>query len=141
MITLFARYYLQIEALLFSNKGQSTRTGKIAQNVLSSGAFKFLSILISFLMVPVTLDYLDKARYGLWAALSSVLAWFFIFDIGIGNGLRNKFTELKAKGLNDEIKYYISTTYFLFSIMAVLIILIFIFINHFLSQIQNCIII
>jgi len=84
-------------------------------------------------MVPITLSYLSKAGYGLWSALSSVLAWFFIFDIGIGNGLRNKFTELKAAGKTDEIKYYVSTAYFIFALMALLIIIIFMVMNIFID--------
>ena len=78
-------------------------------------------MLISFIMVPITLSYLDKTRYGLWAALSSFLSWFFIFDIGIGQGLRNRFIELKAKGEIEKIKSYVSTAYFLFSVVVLFI--------------------
>jgi len=84
-------------------------------------------------MVPITLGFLDKTRYGLWAALSSVLAWFFIFDIGIGNGLRNKCTELMAKGDKTLLKKYVSTTYFIFSFLAALMILIYIIISQFID--------
>ena len=34
--------------------------------------------------------------YGL--TLSSIIGWFAFFDIGFGNGLRNKFAEAIAKG-------------------------------------------
>jgi O-antigen/teichoic acid export membrane protein len=37
--------------------------------------------------------------------------WFGFFDIGFGNGLRNKFAEAKATGNLERARIYISTTY------------------------------
>ena len=110
-----------------------TRNGKIFYNVSATIILKFINMFISFLMVPITLDYLDKVRYGLWAALSSVLSWFFIFDIGIGNGLRNKYIELKAKDKISEARSYVSTAYALFGILILIIIIVFFVANHFIS--------
>ncbi len=98
-------------------------------NLSASVIFKLINMAISFMMVPITLDYLDKSRYGLWAAISSLLAWFFIFDIGIGNGLRNKYTELKAKGRITETRSYISTAYCIFGFLALLFFIVFLFLN------------
>lgn len=125
--------FIQIKHFVNKMFRGNGRTSIVLKNVTISAIFKLLSILLSFIMVPITLEYLNKARYGLWAALSSVLAWFFIFDIGIGNGLRNKFIELKAKGRLSEIRNYISTTYFLFSVLAFIIIILFYFINYFIE--------
>lgn len=110
-----------------------SRSGKIKKNLLISVICKFFSILISFVMVPITLDYLDATRYGLWAALSTVIAWFFIFDIGIGNGLRNKFTESKAKGDFSQIRYYVSSAYFYFTGLVFIAIVIFLVANYFID--------
>ena len=114
------------------SKGKG-RTTQVLKNVALSSILKLISLVISFVMVPISLSYLSKAGYGLWAALSSILAWFFIFDIGIGNGLRNKITELKATGKTGDIKFYVSTAYFIFTIMAVVVILIFIIVNQFVN--------
>lgn len=111
----------------------ATRNGKIFANLSGAAVFKVINMVISFLMVPITLDYLDKTRYGLWAALSSVLAWFFIFDIGIGHGLRNKFIELKAKEDYAGIKIYISTAYAIFGCIAALVAVVFFIANRFVN--------
>jgi len=110
-----------------------SRNGKIFANLSGSLVFKLVNMAISFLMVPITLAYLDKTRYGLWAALSSILAWFFIFDIGIGNGLRNKYTELKAKGEFHKLQIYVSTTYVIFGAISVLLIAVFFMLNQFID--------
>lgn len=111
----------------------SGRTGTIAVNIYISLACKFLNMIISFIMVPITLAYLDKAAYGLWAAISSVIAWFFIFDIGIGNGLRNKYAECKAKNDLTSIKYYVSSAYFYFGAMFFALTIVFWIINHYIE--------
>ena len=110
-----------------------SRNGKIFYNVSASMVLKCINMLISFIMVPITLNYLDKTRYGLWAALSSLLSWFFIFDIGIGGGLRNKYIELKAKNNTSEIRHYVSTAYALFTIILIFIIIIFFICNYFIN--------
>lgn len=109
------------------------RTALILKNVGASTLLKAISITLSFIMVPITLDYLSKTGYGLWSALSSILTWFFIFDIGIGNGLKNKFIELKAQNKFKEIKYYVSTAYAIFVSLIFVVIVIFYFINEFIN--------
>lgn len=79
----------------------------------------------------MSLNYLSKTGYGVWATLSSVLSWFYIFDIGIGNGLRNKYTELKATNDHIKIRYYVSTAYFIFTLFVIILIPIFLFVDNF----------
>ena len=69
------------------------------------------SIVLNFLLVPLTLNFVDSDTYGIWLTLSSMVVWISFFDIGINNGLKNKLTE--AIALNDfELgKKYVSTTY------------------------------
>jgi hypothetical protein len=50
-------------------------------------------------------------KYGSWLTLRSIILWFAFFDIGLGNGLRNKFTEAKAPGNLERTRIYISTAY------------------------------
>ncbi|MEO0896551.1 MAG: hypothetical protein AAFY71_09150 [Bacteroidota bacterium] len=75
--------------------------------------FQVASILLGFVMVPVTLTFLDDntAAHGVWMVLSSFIAYFNFLDIGLGNGMRNKFAESKAKGDTEMARIYVSTTY------------------------------
>src|SRR5690606_10339481 len=52
------------------------------------------------------------------------------FDIGLGNGLRNKLSESNAKKKFEEGRMYISSTYFVLSIIALFVFVIFYFINQ-----------
>jgi len=118
---------------LFKKEYYRTRNGKIFANLSLSVLFKGIIVIISLITVPLTLNYLDKTRYGLWIALYSLLNWIFIFDIGIGNGLRNKVTELKAQDKASEIKNYVSTSYVIFGFLAIILAVLFIIINRFID--------
>lgn len=109
------------------------RTIRAKKNIIGSFLLKGISIIISLLLVPLTIDYLNPTKYGIWLTLSSVIGWFVFFDIGLGNGLRNKFAIAKAEGKDLLARVYISTTYAIIALIAVGLFVIFFSINQFLD--------
>ena len=109
------------------------RSIKAKKHILVSFLLKGISILISLLLVPLTIDYLNPTKYGIWITLTSVIAWFSFFDIGLGNGLRNKFAIAKAEKKFDLARTYISTTYAIITIISITLFILFILINQFLD--------
>lgn len=91
--------------------GSHARTAKANRNIVYSFLIKGLSIGCQFALVPLTLHYLDKERYGIWLTTASIVGWLSFFDIGIGNGLRNKLSEALANGDTRLAKVYVSTAY------------------------------
>lgn len=91
-------------------KGNSA-TVLVKKNIIGSFLLKIVSIIISFQVVPLTINFVNPTRYGIWLTLSSLMAWFFFFDIGLTNGFRNRFAEAKAKGKIKLARVYVSTTY------------------------------
>lgn len=109
------------------------RSIKARKNILGSFLLKGISIVISLVLVPLTIDYLNPTKYGIWLTLTSVIGWFVFFDIGLGNGMRNKFAEAKAIGDDVLARIYISTTYAIITIIAAVLFLAFFSINQFLD--------
>lgn len=97
---------------------KDARTKLAAKNIIASVFLKGGSILISFFLVPLTLGYLNEYEYGVWLTISSVLSWVYMFDIGLGNGLRNKLTEAIALGDKTLGKVYVSTTFFFMTLIV-----------------------
>lgn len=116
----------------FLNKG-SERTTLVKKNILATFFIKGLSVIISLLYVPLTLNYLNPTRYGIWMTLTSIVAWMGIFDIGLGNGLRNKLTEALAVGDKEKAKKYVSTAYAMLSIIVVSVCILFFIANHWIN--------
>lgn len=105
------------------------RSIKAKRNIIASFGLKGFSILVSFLLVPLTLNYLNPTKYGLWLTISSIIGWFGFFDIGLGNGLRNKLAEAFAVKDYKLAKAYVSTTYATLTLIMVGVFLLFLFIN------------
>lgn len=93
------------------------RTALIKKNILGSLAIKGVSVLINLLYVPLLIGYLDSERYGIWIVLSSIMTWFGFFDIGLGQGLRNKLTEAIVAKDDESARKLVSTGYFLMGII------------------------
>lgn len=114
-IIAFARGYLS---------NGSERTVKAKKNVLLMLLYKGGSIAISFLLVPLTINYVDSTNYGIWLTLSSMVAWMSFFDIGLNNGLKNKLTEALAYNNYELGRKYVSTTYAILTLIFVPLMLI-----------------
>ena len=128
-LSLVNKYFIAINVL---TKGHS-RSINIKKNILASLILKGLSVSISFILVPMSLSYLDIKQYGYWLTLSSIMGWMWMFDIGLGNGLRNKFAEAMAENNKELARIYVSTSYVIIAIIVALLCIIFLIINPYLS--------
>ena len=115
----------------YKQKGGRSRLAIL--NIILSFGSKGINILISLLLVPMTIHYVNQTRYGIWLTLSSIIAWISFFDLGLGNGMRNKFAEAKAKGNIELAKQYVSTTYFSIGTIVILLFITVSAINHFIN--------
>jgi O-antigen/teichoic acid export membrane protein len=120
-----------VEEKFFSHGDARSINAK--KNIAFSFVIKGLNILIGFALVPLTIKYATSSQYGIWLTLSSIIAWFGFFDIGFGNGLRNKFAEAVAKNQHGLAQIYVSTTYAILSIIITLVLLLFFCVNPLLN--------
>ncbi len=102
----------------FFNSG-SPRSQLIKKNIFGTFGLKAISMLTSFALVPLTIGYVSNQLYGVWLALSSVLNWIGLFDVGFGNGLRNRLTENLALGNMEKCQQYVSTTYYCLTLIFI----------------------
>lgn len=101
------------------------RTRKAQLNTVLGLVIKGGGMLISLLLVPLTIDYLSKDTYGTWLTISSVVTMMTFLDIGIGNGLRNKFSEAVSKQDTALARAYVSTAYVLFGAIQLILLAVF----------------
>ena len=109
IIMIFGRFF----------KSNSKRSSTVKKNIIWGAIIKITSILVSFMLVPMTINYVSSELYGIWLTLSSIIAWLGFFDIGFGLGLRNRLTTALAHGDLNLGKKYVSTTYFVLSLIFI----------------------
>lgn len=103
---------------------KSWRTKETMKSIALSFVAKAISIICNLLIVPMTIHYVNPTQYGIWLTLSSIIGWIGFFDLGIGNGFRNKYAESIAKGDTELAKQYVATSYFVIGGLMVVLLLV-----------------
>jgi O-antigen/teichoic acid export membrane protein len=129
---------IQANIYQFLNKGHQ-RSVRAKKNIVKSVLLKGGSVGISLALIPLTINYVNPTQYGIWLTLSSVIAWAAFFDIGLGNGLKNKLATAIALEDYSTARSYISTTYALLGGISVALFAVFCLVNPYINwqQILN----
>ncbi|OQW71742.1 MAG: polysaccharide biosynthesis protein [Proteobacteria bacterium ST_bin11] len=104
-----------------SHAVSNERTRNYLRQIKGSVIYKAVSMAASFCAIPVMIDYLGQEQFGIWSTLLTVMSWMVFFDLGIGNGLRNKVAEALAKNDRAEAAHYISSGYVLIGGIALIL--------------------
>ena len=94
------------------------------KNILSLFLNKGVAIIISLLLVPISINYLNKEEYGIWLTISSIISWISYFDVGLVHGFKNRFATAKANNDTALARQYVSTTYAVMFIVFSIVIVI-----------------
>ena len=114
-----------IHNIILKIRQLSNNSRIIAYNVAASFLIKGVSMIISLISTPLYISYFSDLKIlGIWYTLLSILSWFLSFDLGIGNGLRNKLVEDLVKRDFVSARKTISSA---FSSIGVITIILFIF--------------
>ena len=94
------------------------RTGNYLRQIKGAVVYRAVAMAASFVAIPLMIGYLGQERFGVWSTLLTVMSWIVFFDLGIGNGLRNKVAESLAKNERLEAVSYIASGYTLIGLIA-----------------------
>ncbi len=95
------------------------REKEIFFNIIGSFIIKGGSIVLGMFTIPAYMRYFESnSILGVWYTILTVINWIMTFDLGIGNGLRNKLAESLERGDNEKAKEYISSSYLAVFIIA-----------------------
>jgi O-antigen/teichoic acid export membrane protein len=92
----------------------------------STAIVKIFAVVINLVTVPLTINYLGAERYGLWMAISSLMAFMTFADLGLGNGLLNAVSRANGSNNKEEAKVAVSSTFFILLAIACILFVVFI---------------
>ena len=102
---------------IIASKYRSNR--RLVNNVIAAFVIKGAGLLINLASLPLYIRYLeDRTTLGVWFTMLTLVGWIISFDIGVGNGLRNKLTLALAKKDYEEGRYLISSSYGVMGLMT-----------------------
>jgi len=124
---------IKLKNFLYNNSESGKLTSALRLNVILSVLFKFISVITSLLLVPLTIKFVDTTIFGIWLTINSIVFWFSVLDIGLTNGLRNKLVKSLSIKDYELAKIYVSTTYIVMFFIFIAIGFILGFLNSFLN--------
>ena len=96
---------------------------------------QIISQILTFIAIPIYLNYLSDVEYGYWLTIGSVVIWISISDFGIGMALGRALMSVRAKltnqKLDQEINFLINTSLLLFLGCSILFFLVGLFVYPF----------
>lgn len=103
----------------FFKKPENERDAVIRNNVIGSLIFQFLTNLLGLLVVPLSLSYIDKEKYGIWINASVMVTWLQNMNFGMGFGMQNKVAQAMANDKPELAKEYVSIVYRYSTLIAI----------------------
>lgn len=101
-----------------SHRTKLAAYGAIA-NVIAKGSF----FAASFISVPLTVSYLGAEQYGIWIAISTLIAWLNISDFGFTSSLTNALSEANGKNDTSLAQRFVATAFWSLVIVSAFILL------------------
>jgi O-antigen/teichoic acid export membrane protein len=126
----FLRLY---RAVRYRDLAANSRTNIVLKNSFLTLFLKGFSILTNFVLVPLCLRAVSEKEYGIVLTITSIINWISFFDVGIGNGLRNKLGRALAENDNVLGRKYVSTAYFYLTVIFAGVLLLYTGIHPFLD--------
>jgi O-antigen/teichoic acid export membrane protein len=92
---------------------------KIAFSTVALGLSRIIGMLVTYLTVPIALNYLGSEQYGLWLAATSFLIIVASYsDGGISNGLVTETAKLISVGASSEIRKVLASAHLVVFLLA-----------------------
>jgi O-antigen/teichoic acid export membrane protein len=113
-----------------TEQGRSAeRYRRAAVTAASSVLARVLSSAAGVVSVPLAITYLGTERYGLWMAISSVVAMLGLADMGMGNGLLNAISTADGKSDEKSAIESVSSAFLMLTAVAAAILVIALVVN------------
>lgn len=97
----------------------------LRRNISYGLVYKFLTVCLTFLIVPLLIKGLGVENYGVWVTIFSVFGWVYLLDLGIGNGVKNNLTVAMSNKNYKEANEYITTAFVIVALISFFFFLIF----------------
>lgn len=115
-----------------NNTDKDSKT--VVLNMINTFLVKGGALIVGLLTTPAYMRFFDNnSVLGVWYTMLSVLTWVLYFDLGVGNGLRNKLVEAIAKKDTELQKKYISSAYLFLSAIALIVAIVLLIICQFVN--------
>jgi O-antigen/teichoic acid export membrane protein len=113
------------------------RVQAFARNLVSRYVLMAALTLSGLIVLPLNIRYLGEADYGLWILVTSVTTYFSVLELGYGGAIVKFVAEYRARQDARALNEILSTMFYVFSAIGILVYLCAIGISFLLPTIFN----
>jgi O-antigen/teichoic acid export membrane protein len=99
---------------------RSLRVRRVKLAIVTSLLMRPLSVMVSFITVPLFLKYLGTERYGLYETIGAMAMWLSLTDGGLGAGLQIRLQDCLVHGKEKLAQAYVSSLVIALGVVALL---------------------
>jgi O-antigen/teichoic acid export membrane protein len=114
-----------------------TSRRKLALNAVTNGLAFIAQLAVAFFLAPVLLHYLGRERYGAWSFVESFLAYFTLFDLGMGATLVRYVSKCQTEGDRQQLDSIVNASLLVFTLAGLLTIILGFGIFYIILQLSN----
>ena len=103
------------------HRADEPRVVTFARNVVSRYALIIINALMGLVVLPYNVGHLGSADYGLWMLVASVTAYFSVLELGYGGAVVRYVAEYRARKDAHGLNEILSTMFFVFSGIGVIV--------------------
>ncbi len=100
---------------------ESTRTHKVLRNSIAMTLATTLTLLMGFVVIPIAIDRVGLALWGVWVILSGVLSYFSLFDLGVGGTFVTQLAMAATRRDHLTVRQIATISLLLYAVMAALL--------------------
>ena len=116
---------------------RETRLVGFVRNLVSRYALMATITLSGLIVLPLNIRYLGESDYGLWILVTSITTYFSILELGYGGGIVKFVAEYRARRNARALNEILSTMFYVFTGIGILVYLCAIVISFYLPHIFN----
>ena len=96
--------------------------GQVQRNIAFSYANRLTNLVGVIVLVPLYTRFLGHRLYGEWLVITSIITYLTLTGLGIDQILANRIAELTVTGRQSESGALISTAFFAYSVIALMLV-------------------
>ena len=101
-----------------------SKTTSLSRNIFSNVGGYIVSVIVAFLIAPITIHTLGDTRYGAWTLVSELIGYYGLLDLGIRGAVTYHVARHSALNQQKEMKEILSSAIWFLSACGLLALLI-----------------
>ena len=97
---------------------------KIRRNVIANITGMVAQIIIAFILSPFLVHTLGDTKYGIWTIAVAFTGYMNLLDLGLTSAVNKYVSEYSSLKDNQNVNAIVSTSFALFFLMGVIIVLV-----------------